>query len=99
MTIPVAAAALTAVLLFAQAQRPIFHAGTHSIVVPVTVFDGDQIVATLTPKNFQIPDTAVKQFFPSADRSTLPTALRLFFDPSGITSEKNFNPSFRPLTR
>ena len=86
MTLPVTAA-LTAAFLCAQAQVPLFLAGTHSIVVPVAVFDGDQIVRNLTAQDFQIRDNGVEQVITSAELYTLPIDLRLVFDTSGSISE------------
>jgi VWFA-related protein len=99
MTMPVAAAALTVAILFAQGQRPVFHAGTHSIVVPVAVFDGDQIVRNLTMQDFQIRDNGVEQAITSADLFTLPIDLRLVFDTSGSISEEDLQHFLRTMDR
>jgi VWFA-related protein len=91
MTMPVTAAALTAAFLCAHTQAPpTFRAGTHAIVVPVAVFDGDQVVLNLTAQDFQIRDNGVQQTVTSADLNTLPIDLRLMFDTSGSISEEDF---------
>lgn len=83
----VSAAAI--VSLQAQAPAPLFHAGTHGVVVPVAVFDGDRVVRNLTPQDFLVRDNGVPQVVTAADFNTLPIDLRLVFDTSGSISEQD----------
>jgi hypothetical protein len=87
MSVIITAAALMAVAMLG-AQAPTFHAGTRGVVIPVAVFDGDQVVRTLTAQDFQVHDNGAPQVVTSAELYTLPIDLRLAFDISGSISEE-----------
>jgi VWFA-related protein len=99
MTVPVAAVALAAAIVCAQAQVPVFRAGGHGVTVPVAVFNRDQIVRNLTVQDFQIRDNGVEQVIDSADLYTLPIDLRLVFDTSGSISEEDLAYFLRTMRR
>ena len=95
---PALVAAVTALaLLFAHVQRPTFSAGSHGVVVPVAVFDGDQVVRKLTAEDFIVRDNGVLQTIGSADFNTLPIDLRLVFDTSGSISDEDFASFLRTM--
>ncbi len=75
------------VIVGAQVPPPTFRAGTDAITVPVAVFDGDKVVLSLTPQDFQVRDNGIQQTVTSAELNTLPIDLRLVFDTSGSISE------------
>ncbi len=81
------AVAIAAGVVFAQPQVPVFHTGSHGVIVPVAVFNDGQVVRNLTPQDFEVRDNGVLQVITSAELNTLPIELRLVFDTSGSISE------------
>lgn len=90
MTSHLTLAAAAAFVLVAQTPTqtpPTFGTSTHGVPVLVAVFDGDRVVANLTPRDFEIRDNGVSQTATAADLQKLPIDLRLVFDTSGSISE------------
>lgn len=97
MTAGLYSSVLAAALVCVQAAQPTFRSGTDAIAVPVAVFDGDQVVRSLTAADFQIRDNGIPQVVTAADFNTLPIDLRLVFDTSGSISAKDLADFLRTM--
>lgn len=64
-----------------------FRAGTDGVALEVAVFDGDRVVSSLTPADFEVRDNGVRQDVTSVDFNALPLDLRLVFDVSGSITD------------
>jgi VWFA-related protein len=82
-----------------DAPRPAFRAGTHAVAVDVAVFDGDRVVTSLGPSDFEILDNGVRQTISAVDSNLLPIDLRLVFDTSGSIRATDLEKYRRAMAR
>lgn len=83
-----------------QDQRPsVFRASTHAVAVDVAVFDGDRVVSSLGPADFEVYDNGIRQTVTAVDYNVLPIDLRLVFDTSGSISPADLEKYKRAMSR
>jgi VWFA-related protein len=79
--------------------RPVFQSAAHGVSVDVAVFDGKNVVTSLTAKDFQVLDNGVEQTVTSVDLNRLPIDLKLVFDTSGSISPEGLERYRRAMRR
>lgn len=82
-----------------QDGQRVFRAATHAVAVPVAVFDGDRVVTSLGPSDFEIYDNGVRQTISAVDFNVLPIDLRLVFDTSGSITPFELDKYSRAMAR
>ena len=95
------ALAIAAGLMAAGPQEPrqVFRTAAHAVSVDVAVFDGRNVVTTLTPADFEVFDNGVAQQISSVDLNRLPIDLRLVFDTSGSITAQDLDRYRRAMRR
>lgn len=85
-------------LALAQAQTPVFRAGTDVVTLDVAVQDGKNPVLGLKPADFDVRDNNVAQTVTDVTYARLPIDLRLIFDTSGSITPTQLNDYLRAMT-
>ena len=76
-------------------ERARFSSAAHGVSIDVAVFDGKNVVTSLTAADFQVIDNGVEQKVESVDLNRLPIDLKLVFDTSGSISPEGTSRYFK----